>query len=311
MLRRPLLLTILPFLFVPLSFPEATQDEIIPAGTLLQCTISEPNFSSKTATVGDPVLCHLSSLAAFGRPVFPRGAELSGRFQDYKNPGHFVGKGWIDFQFDRIILPNGETLPLSAKIVSAPHLRSDNEGKLHGKGHPKRDAIEWMIPPLWPVKILTLPVRGPYPALKGETRISLRLLEDIEIQRPQAALTAPARIRPDNSGYRDSSFRPFGGGSNDHPSPHLTSQSMVHVESSFWRDTANVSPYAPTIIVLKDGTGVVARQYWIDGRGLHCIDANHEETLVALETIDLSKTVGLNRERHVPFILQSKDNAGN
>jgi hypothetical protein len=49
------------------------RDEVIPAGTLLQCTLSEPNFSSKTAAVGDPVLCHLGSMAEFGRPLFPRG----------------------------------------------------------------------------------------------------------------------------------------------------------------------------------------------------------------------------------------------
>jgi hypothetical protein len=309
MLRRPLLLTMVPFLFVPLSFPQDTQFEIVPAGTLLQCTISEPSFSSKTASVGDPVLCHLSSLAAFGHSVFPRGAELSGRLQSYKNPGHFVGKGWIDFQFDRMILPSGQILPLSAKIISAPHLRTDKEGKIHGKGHPTRDAIEWMIPVLWPVKILTLPARGPYPTLKGETRLSLRLMEDIEIQRPQAVVVTPARTRTDTNGYRDSSFRPFGGGSDDYSPPRLTTRSTIHVESSFWRDTEDAPTYAPTIIVLKDGTAFVAREYWTDGWRLH-ITANHEEQSVALERIDLSQTVRLNRERHVPFVLQSKDNTG-
>jgi hypothetical protein len=34
------------------------QDQLVPAGTLLQCTMDEPNFSSATAAVGDPVLCH-------------------------------------------------------------------------------------------------------------------------------------------------------------------------------------------------------------------------------------------------------------
>jgi hypothetical protein len=162
--RTSLLLLVL---CVSASFAQPTRNEVIPAGTLLQCTLSEPNFSSKTALVGDPVLCHLGSLVAFGHSVFPRGAELGGHLQDYRNPGHFVGKGWIDLEFDRLVLSGGEILPLSAKVISAPHLRVDAEGKIHGRGHPKRDAIEWMIPILWPVKVLMLPARGPYPGAEG------------------------------------------------------------------------------------------------------------------------------------------------
>lgn len=310
MLRRSMLLTVVYFLLVSSSFPQTTGDEVIPAGTLLQCTISEPNFSSKTAAVGDPVLCHLNSLAAFGHSVFPRGAELSGHLQDFKDPGHFVGKGWIDIQFDRLILPRGQVLPLSAKIISAPHLRTDKEGKIHGKGHPKRDAIEWMIPVLWPVKILTLPARGPYPRLKGETRVSLRLLEDVEIQSPQAAIVAPARTRTDGSAYHDSSFRPFSASSDDYPTRRLAAQPTIHVESSFWRDTEDLPAHPPTIIVLKDGTAYVAREYWVDGWRIHCLTDNHEEKLVALERIDLAQTMRLNGERHVQFVLRSKDASG-
>ena len=52
------------------------QDLLVPAGTLLQCTLDEPNFSSATAAVGDPVLCHLRTQQEFGRPLFPRGSML-------------------------------------------------------------------------------------------------------------------------------------------------------------------------------------------------------------------------------------------
>jgi hypothetical protein len=134
------------------------------------------------------VLCYLGHVAAFGHSVFPRGAELSGHLQDYQNPGHFVGKGWIQLDFDRIILPGAQALPLSAKVVSAPHVKVDAEGKAHGRGHPKRDAVLLAIPIFWPVKILTLPARGPFPALKGEARLTLRFLEDIEVPVPASAV---------------------------------------------------------------------------------------------------------------------------
>jgi len=159
----------------------ARADELIPAGTLLQCTLDEPNFSSKTAQVGDPVLCYLGHVAEFGHSVFPRGAELSGHLQDYKNPGHFVGKGWMEIDFDRIILPGAQAFPVTAKVISAPHMKVDAEGKERGRGHPKRDAALWAIPVFWPEKLLTLPARGPYPTFNGEARLTLRLMEDIEV----------------------------------------------------------------------------------------------------------------------------------
>lgn len=310
MLRASLFLTVVSFLLGSLSFSQTNGDEVIPAGTLLQCTISEPNLSSKTTGIGDPILCHLNSLASFGHSVFPRGAELGGHLQDFKDPGHFVGKGWIDFEFDRLILPRGQILPLSAKIISAPHLRTDKEGRIRGKGHPRRDAIEWMIPVLWPVKILTLPARGPYPRLKGETRLSLRLMEDVEIQSPQAAVVAPATTRADSSVYHDSSFRPFTRASDDYPVRRMAAPPIIHVESSFWRDTEDLSARPQTIIVLKDGSAYVARQYWVDGWRMHCLSDNREEKLIALENVDIAKTVRLNGERHVQFVLRSRNTTG-
>jgi len=47
-----------------------TTESIVPAGTLFQCTLNEPRFSSETVQVGEPVLCNIGSLAMFGRPVF-------------------------------------------------------------------------------------------------------------------------------------------------------------------------------------------------------------------------------------------------
>ena len=41
------------------------QEIVVPAGTLLHCTLDEPNFSSATADIGDPAVCHLGSLQQF------------------------------------------------------------------------------------------------------------------------------------------------------------------------------------------------------------------------------------------------------
>src|SRR5438445_8105556 len=134
MLRKYLFLTFSAVLCLGVAAQAATPD-LIPAGTLLHCTMDEPNFSAKTAQIGDPVLCHLGPLGTFGHSVFPRGAELGGHLQDFKNPGHFWGKGYITIEFDRMILPGAQVLPLAAKVISAPHNKVDNQGDIKGKGH--------------------------------------------------------------------------------------------------------------------------------------------------------------------------------
>jgi len=80
--------------------------------------MSEPSFSSATAEVGDPVLCHLAAVQVFGHNIFPRGAYMGGHLEAEKDPGRFFGKGYLKIVFDRIAVPNSE-FPLDAKIVAA------------------------------------------------------------------------------------------------------------------------------------------------------------------------------------------------
>ena len=77
----------------------------------------------------------------------------------------------MKIQFDRIGLPQGD-MPLDAKVIATRGYKVDKYGDIDGKGHAKRDIVEWMIPPLWPWKIIMLPARGPRPALKGDGKIN-------------------------------------------------------------------------------------------------------------------------------------------
>jgi len=173
-------------LMLCLTLSASAREMVLPAGTLLQCTLNEPNFSSASAAVGDPVLCHLRSLTEFGRQAFPRGSYLVGHLEAAEEPGHFWGKGYMKIQFDRIGLPSGD-LPLDAKVIATRGYKVDKYGDIDGKGHAKRDVVEWMIPPLWPWKIIMLPARGPRPTLKGESVLTLRLMDDVEM--PHVAQT--------------------------------------------------------------------------------------------------------------------------
>jgi hypothetical protein len=299
----------------------------LPAGTLLQCTMDEPNFSSKTAQVGDPVLCHLSSAATFGRPVFPRGAYLSGRLQDYKDPGHFWGKGWIEVDFDRIILPGPDVLPLSAKLISTPHYKVDRDGKIHGRGHPVRDSVEWLLPPLWPMKVILLPRRGPYPTLKGETRITMRLMEDVEVPALRASSSSPSWVRPssmqgpsyapqqqrDNSEVLPVDFRTALHTSSPQPqvyrSAYVTQTPVLQQDRALQLTQQPVTPpnQAATVLVLKNSSAYLAQDYWLDADQLHCVTQEAGDKMIPLAMLDLERTVRLNRERNVAFSLRSRD----
>jgi hypothetical protein len=296
MSRKYLLLFLSLILSLAVVSPAVAKD-FIPAGTTLHCTMDEVNFSPKTAMVGDPVLCHLGPLGSFGHSIFPRGAELGGHLQDYKAPGRFIGKGWMAIEFDRLILPNAEVLPLSAKVTSAPHLRTDAHGDIKGGGHPKRDAVLWMIPLFWPVKVLTLPARGPYPALKGESRLSLRLMEDVEVPFPTARnYPSPPWTQPSSYNSHSSSIY----------QPASTPGGALMTRQVSYGAKPAASNDQVTVIALQAGGALLAQRYWLAGSSLHCVSVAGAEQDVPLAMIDLAQTVKLNQERNVEFVLDSK-----
>jgi hypothetical protein len=156
-------------------------EHLIPAGSLISCTLSEPKINSKTAAIGDPVLCQIGHSERYGRFVLPYDSYLVGRFEDYRDPGHLVGKGWMELRFDRMVIEPDTVLPIDARVVDVPGYSVDNHGRIIGKGHAVRDTVTWMIPVLWPIDMINLPRRGPRPTLKEETRLTLKVMDDLGI----------------------------------------------------------------------------------------------------------------------------------
>ena len=264
------------------------QDILVPAGTLLQCTMDEPNFSSKTAAVGDPVLCHLRSFQEFGRQVFPRGSMLGGHLEADKEPGHFVGKGYLKITFDRVILPAGD-VPVPAKVIAVRGYKVGKDGDIDGKGHAKRDVVEWMIPPVWPWKVVTLPLRGPRPTLKGEEPLQLRLMDDIVVPRTLAYGSnrppyASSSARPSVDRMRPSSAAPAA----IPPAAIPRATEIVATEPP-----ANVAAQPTgrfTTLVLKSNEAYEVNKYQIDGNTLQFRQLNGKEGSVDVNQVDWVKT---------------------
>ena len=273
-------------------------DQLVPAGALLQCTISEPKLSSKTADVGDPVLCRVNRVELPGRAAIPYGSYLVGRFEDYRDPGHLVGKGWMELKFDRLVLPPDTVIGFSAKVVDVPKYPVDKEGRIHGKGHPVRDTVEWMIPVLWPIDLVNLPRRGPRPVLKAETRLTLKIMDDIEVPLPQPQMAAePAPLV--------------------HRAPVVIE--IPHTEAPVVQEPvaqeAAPAPPAPvrvdarrplTLLVMRNGYGMYATRYWVDEQGrIRYTAVNGAPVVLGMEQLDYASTVAANRERGVEFALRS------
>jgi hypothetical protein len=254
----------------------------------------------------------LRGLTEFGQQAFPRGSYLVGHLESAKDPGHFWGKGYLKLQFDRIGVPSGD-LPLEAKIIATRGYKVDKQGKIDGKGHAVRDVVEWMIPPLWPWKVIMLPARGPRPTLKGETVLSMRLMDDVQI--PQVAQTyGPSWHffgRPQSQSYQPSIYDD----SNSQPmmrnaSVASTSEAVPQASyASLVTRTVtpvplNAAPGMP-VFVLTTGTILSVSGYgYTDSRITYSL-VGGGTGVISTDDVDWATTTRLNAERGVRVTLHN------
>ena len=302
-----------------MTLSASARDVVLPAGTLLQCTLNEPNFSPSTAAVGDPVLCNLRGITEFGQQAFPRGSYLVGHLESAKQPGHFVGKGHMKLQFDRIGLPTGD-LPLDAKVIGTRGYKVNKEGDIKGKGHARRDVVEWMLPPLWPWKVIMLPARGPEPALKGESVMTLRLMDDVQVpQVAQRTTLGPGWhyfSQPRNESYEQSGLQ--------RSTPQLAIRAVtsthdmeltVAPQASYAALVTRSAPANPVtspgmpVFVLTTGMALSVSSYgYQDGRITYTL-ATGGSGVISTDDIDWSATTRLNAQRGVRVTLHSRRQA--
>jgi hypothetical protein len=308
----------LPLCFFAFTTNAAAGDTLLPAGTLLQCTLNEPNLSTNTVSIGDPVVCHLRGQVEFGQQAFPRGSYLVGHLDAAKDPGHFVGKGYLQLRFDRIGVPSGD-MPIDAKMIAAGKYKVDRGGKIDGKGHAKRDAVEWMLPPLWPWKVLMLPARGPRPKLKGETVLTLRLMDDVDI--PQIAATSASATgwhyfgQPQPGSYRIGPGNEAPGGHRQLPDPSSmsTREVLPTGEHTFYVTYASTGvstsdlltvPEMP-VFVLNGGNLLAVSSYAFLNNHLSYVLASGDRGVISSDKVDWPATIRLNAKRGVRVTLHA------
>ena len=316
-----LAVSLLGLVILSLTLSASAREMVLPAGTLLHCTMNEPNFSSATVAVGDPVLCHLKSVTEFGQQTFPRGSYLVGHLESAQDPGHFWGKGYMKLMFDRIGLPNGD-MPLDAKVIATRGYKVDKHGDIDGKGHAKRDGVEWMLPPLWPWKVLMLPARGPRPALKGESVLTLRLMDDVQIPQVQATNGPDWHFfggpRPQNDSYYQGSAYNSGG---NNATPQLAVRQVrpaasepmaeeipqVAYASYITKDAVGggggAAPGVP-VFVLKSGMVLEVGNYTYQEGRISYELVSGGSGVISTDEVDWSTTTRVNTKRGVRTMLR-------
>lgn len=87
-----------------------------PAGTVVSGTLGSP-ISSEFARVGDHFTATLGSPITSGSSIIlPAGSQMDGQVMMVKPSGHTGRNGELDIRFTSATLPNGQRVPLSARI---------------------------------------------------------------------------------------------------------------------------------------------------------------------------------------------------
>ncbi len=168
-----------------------------------------------------------------------------------------------------------------------------------------------MIPPLWPWKVIMLPARGPRPKLKGETVLSMRLMDDVEI--PQVAQTYGPSWHFFNR-FQNQSFQNAQVGT---ARPQLTLRPVAPASSApqgsyadyVTRDVASVStagslPGMP-VFVLNTGSVLAVSAYGYQDSRISYTLASGGTGVITSDEIDWTTTTRINNQRGVRLSLHS------
>src|SRR5215831_6476532 len=191
-----MILTFVMAMMMTASAPEM----MIPEGTVIPVVLNE-KVSTTNVQENDPILFSMADdvRAAGHRGVIliPRGSSVVGRVVRADRAGHFFGRSWMDIRMEKIVTPTGEVYDgITTKVVDINKqkgkkgdIRSD--GEIAGPVHRKRDTFFLVFPPTTLFQLMALPGRGPDVVLPPETRMYVKLMTPIYVERQGIAETAP------------------------------------------------------------------------------------------------------------------------
>jgi hypothetical protein len=80
-------------------------------------------------------------------------------------------------------------------------------------------------------------------------------------------------------------------------------QETVNVRES---SAFGVAGRESTVLVMKDHSALLVREYWLDREDIRCVMQNGENKLLPIANVDLTETARINGERKVAFVLLAR-----
>jgi hypothetical protein len=116
------------------GFQQQPQYATAPAGLTIPATLST-SISTQAAQAGDYVQAAMNySVHLQGYTYIPGGSTLSGEITQAKAGRYFGRSGALSIEFNRLTLPNGQSVPIQAHLVGHIGKYNDKDGVYHGEG---------------------------------------------------------------------------------------------------------------------------------------------------------------------------------
>lgn len=135
--------------FVQAGIPDVgaynvTRSQEVKAGTILKLTM-DTYLTSRTAAIGDPFTATVfEDVRINGEVAIPRGAKIEGKVSSVKAAERKSKSGTLGITFDRLVLPNGQTLNVEGQLASLNAVEQkqiDEEGRVSGNSSTKRNVV--------------------------------------------------------------------------------------------------------------------------------------------------------------------------
>ena len=185
-----------------------------PLGAQLHIRLTTP-IGSYASRVGDPVNAVLiAPVVSGGEIILPAGSVVSGKLKSAQRVGLGVVHelAALNLEFTEITPPNGEALPLAARVQEVDNGREivTREGSIRGArptstlsyraGGYIRTVLEWEVHAhlaIWAIKALLLQVPEPELYYPAGVELTLVLTEPMTGLPPVSAAAAPRRLTDD------------------------------------------------------------------------------------------------------------------
>lgn len=102
---------------------------------ILELTFAE-NFSTKNAQVGDEIGFMLENglKTQEGTVILPEGSQVIAKVTDIEKPKSFNRSGKVSLSFEKVVLPDGRSIPLNAQVYTKNGKLSRGKLNALGKG---------------------------------------------------------------------------------------------------------------------------------------------------------------------------------